>query len=339
VAASVEALGRSAAAAIQELRLVRLASVVLFLAGVIAIWSNGFPALRLLQSVEVWPQPFRLIDPAAFAEETAKIVTAAGLLAALGIAAVTFAAARNVRGVLELTLFRIVQLDTGGRYAITAICRYVVAIAGLSATCGHLGIGWAQLNWLVAAMTVGLGFGLQEIVANFVSGLILLFERPVRIGDIVSVEGVTGTVSRIRIRATTITDADMRELIVPNKLLITGRVINWTLYNTMARMTITVRTAHGVDPDKARNLLLMVAQQHPLVLNQPPPHALFDEFSDKTQSFTLRVFMANCSVSPQLRHELLTAIQRTFRQAGISLTSSDAESLPLPVPPQEQRAA
>lgn len=338
-AARVKSGGLPELLRMQVERLVGLGGFVIVLAGLLQIWSDVFPALTLLRSVELWPAPFRWIDPDLEAEEAARIVTAAGLLAALGIAIVTLAAARNVRGVLELTLFRHVGLDTGARYAVTAICRYAIALAGLFSACSQLGIGWEQLNWLVAAMTVGLGFGLQEIFANFVSGLILLFERPVRIGDIISVEGVTGTVSRIRIRATTITDGDMRELIVPNKELITGRVINWTLSNTVARMTVSVRTAHGVDPDKARNLLLSVASQHPLVLKQPAPQALFDEFSDKTQNFTLRVFMANCDVYPQLRHELLTSIQRTFRQNGIGLNSSDAASLPVPMPPQEQRAA
>jgi potassium efflux system protein len=318
---------------------VRLASGLLLLGGILVIWSGIVPFLKLVKSVAVWPLPIHLVDPAMAPEDAVKIVTLAGLLAALGITALTMAAARNVRGVLELTLLRYVALDAGARYAVAAICRYVIAVAGLLAACGQIGIGASQLNWLVAAMTVGLGFGLQEIFANFVSGLILLFERPVRIGDIVSVGETTGTVSRIRIRATTITDGDMRELIVPNKELITGRVINWTLSNTVARMTISVRTAHGVDPDKARNLLLSVAAQHPLVLKQPPPQAMFDEFSDKTQNFTLRVFMANCDVYPQLRHELLTSIQRSFKQAGISLNSSDAASLPVPVSPPEQRAA
>jgi potassium-dependent mechanosensitive channel len=338
-AESMDGGGKPAALSAQVQRLLRLASVVVLLGGTLAIWSAVFPASKLLRSVEVWPRPVHLVDPEMAAEDAVKIVTLAGLLAAIGIVIVTFAAARNARGALELTLLRHVRLDAGARYAVAAICRYLIALVGLLAACSSLGIGASQLNWLVAAMTVGLGFGLQEIFANFVSGLILLFERPVRIGDIVSVEGVTGTVSRIRIRATTITDGDMRELIVPNKELITGRVINWTLSNTVARMTISVRTAHGVDPDKARNLLLAVATQHPLVLKQPPAHALFDEFSDKTQNFTLRVFMANCEVYPQLRHELLTGIQRAFRQAGIGLNSSDAASLPIPVLPQEQRAA
>jgi potassium efflux system protein len=336
---ATDSVAKPATVSAQVQRLVRLGSVVVLIGGVIAIWSSIVPALKLLHSVKVWPYPVELVDPAMALEEAAKIVTLAGVLAAIGIAVVTLAAARNVRGALELTLLRHVPLDAGARYAVAAICRYVIALVGLLTACSCVGIGASQLNWLVAAMTVGLGFGLQEIFANFVSGLILLFERPVRIGDIVSVEGVTGSVTRIRIRATTITDGDMRELIVPNKELITGRVINWTLSNTVARMTISVRTAHGVDPDKARNLLLAVATQHPLVLKQPPPQALFDEFTDKTQNFTLRVFMANCDVYPQLRHELLTSIQRTFRQAGIGLNSSDAASLPVPVLPPEQRAA
>ncbi|MFN0052777.1 MAG: mechanosensitive ion channel domain-containing protein [Planctomycetales bacterium] len=318
--------------AVQSQRMIRLVGILVLWGGAAWIWSGVVPAQRIVQSVELWPRPLHWIDVPLAEDEAGKIVTLGGALAALAIALVTLAAARNVRGALELTVFRRVTLDAGARYAVSAVCRYVIGVAGLFGACSFVGIGWAQLNWLVAAMTVGLGFGLQEIFANFISGLILLFERPVRIGDMVSVEGTTGTVSRIRIRATTITDGDMRELIVPNKELITGRVINWTLSNTVARMTIVVRTAHGVDPDKARGLLLSAALQHPLVLREPPPQALFDEFTDKTQNFTLRVYMGSCDVYTQLRHELLTAIQRSFRQAGIGLNASDAATFPVPVP-------
>jgi potassium efflux system protein len=224
------------------------------------------------------------------------------------------------------------RLDPGARYAVATVCRYGVLMLGTLATFQQLGIGWAQLNWLVAAMTVGLGFGLQEIFANFISGLILLIERPVRIGDIVSIGDVTGSVTRIRMRATTITDGDLRELIVPNKELITGRVINWTLTNTLSRLTIKVRAAVGTDPDLARALLLGVAQKHRLVLKQPAPSAQFEEFAENSLVFSLRVCVGTCDVVSAVRHELLTMIKREFQEAGIVTSVQPAKTGTFSVP-------
>ena len=176
-------------------------------------------------------------------------------------------------------------------------------------------------------MTVGLGFGLQEIFANFASGLLLLFERPIRVGDTVSVGDVIGKVTRIRIRATTIVDGDMRELIVPNKEFISGKVMNWTLSDTTSRMTIKIGVPRGSDPDLVREILLHVAASHPLVLKDPPPHALFDEFAGDTLNFTLRVYMGSRDVYNQLRHELNAGINAAFQQSGIDRTHPP-DSLP-----------
>jgi potassium-dependent mechanosensitive channel len=123
------------------------------------------------------------------------------------------AAARNVPGVLEIAVLRRLSIEPGSRYAITQIARYfiaVIGVIGVIAVFNAIGGQWSHVQWLVAALSVGLGFGLQEIFSNFVSGLILLFERPIRMGDVVTVGDLTGTVSRIRIRATTITDANKR---------------------------------------------------------------------------------------------------------------------------------
>jgi potassium efflux system protein len=210
-------------------------------------------------------------------------------------------------------------LDAGARYAVTAVSKYIITVIGVVVAFGQLGIGWSQVQWLVAAVSVGLGFGLQEIFANFVSGLVLLFERPIRIGDIVSVGDVTGKVSRIRIRATTITDWDLRELVVPNKEFITGRVMNWTLSDTVSRMTIQVGVAYGTDPELTKQTLLKVAAAHPLVLKEPPPHALFDAFGDSTLNFTLRVYMASRDSYLELRHDLHKGIDAAFREAGIEI--------------------
>ncbi|MCY2966223.1 MAG: mechanosensitive ion channel [Planctomycetota bacterium] len=299
--------------------LLRMATVALFVIGCWWIWGQVFPALRIFQSIELWPHPFRILD-STDAEGTAGLITVAGVAVAIVIGIFTWFCERTLPELLDVGFLSRTQLDAGGRYAVAAVCRYSVIVLGVLAAFSQLGIGWAELNWLVAAMTVGLGFGLQEIFANFVSGLILLFERPVRIGDIVSIGDVTGTVTRIRMRATTITDGELRELIVPNKELITGRVINWTLTNTLTRLTLKVRVAMGTDPDFARGLLLGVAMKHRLVLKQPPPAAQFEEFTDNALSFTLRVCVASCDVTSQVRHELLTMIKREFQEAGIVTT-------------------
>ena len=175
------------------------------------------------------------------------------------------------------------------------------------------------MQWLVAALGVGLGFGMQEIVANFISGLILLFERPIRVGDVVTVNGSSGTVSRIRIRATTITDWDRRELIVPNKRFITGEVLNWTLSNELNRILINVGVAYGADTDRARELLVQIAQNHPRILEDPAPIASFEGFGDNTLNLALRCYMPTLDGRLGVITELHAAIDAAFKEAGIEI--------------------
>jgi len=302
----------------QTKKLVRMAMLVALFVGFGLIWVEVLPALRVLRRVEIWPQPFRILE-AINSDVTPGTLTLADAILASMIALVTFAATRNLPGLLEMTVLRQLTIDSGARYAITAVCRYVITVLGIILAVGQLGIAWTHVQWLVAAVSVGLGFGLQEIFANFVSGLILLFERPIRIGDVVSVGDVTGKVTRIRIRATTITDWDMRELVVPNREFITSRVMNWTLTDTLARMTLKVGVAYGTDPHLPRKLLLEVAEKNSNVLKEPPPHALCDEFGESTMIYTLRVYLPSLDVFLQTRHELHAGISHAFRTAGIEI--------------------
>jgi potassium efflux system protein len=164
-----------------------------------------------------------------------------------------------------------------------------------------------------------LAFGLQEMFANFVAGIIILFERPVRVGDIVTVDDVTGVVSRIRIRATSITNWDRKEYVVPNKEFITGRVLNWTLSDNINRIIINVGVAYGSDTEKARQLLLKVATEHPLTMDEPPSMATFEGFGDNSLNFVLRTFLPSMENRLQVIHELHTGIDRAFREAGIEI--------------------
>jgi potassium efflux system protein len=138
-------------------------------------------------------------------------------------------AARNVPGLLEIVLLRRFTEDASVRYAAVAVTRYLISFLVIVAVFGLLGVRWGHLQWLAAAFSVGLGFGLQEIFGNFVSGLILLFERPFRVGDVVTIGELSGTVRRVNTRATTIVDFDGKDIVIPNKTFITERFVNWTL--------------------------------------------------------------------------------------------------------------
>ena len=157
---------------------------------------------------------------------------------------------RNIPGLLEIAVLQRLPLETSARYAVTTLASYAIILVGVVMGAGSLGLRWNQIQWLATALTFGLAFGLQEIFANFVAGLIILFERPLRVGDIVTVDDVTGVVSRVRIRATTITNWDRKEFVVPNKEFITGKLLNWTLSDQVNRIVINVGIAYGSDTDR-----------------------------------------------------------------------------------------
>jgi potassium efflux system protein len=169
----------------------------------------------------------------------------------------------------------------------------------------------------VAALSVGIGFGLQEIVANFICGLILLFEQPIRVGDTVTVGETSGVVTRIRMRATTIRDWDRRELLVPNKEFITGRLLNWSLSDQLTRFDIVVGVAYGTNLKKAMELAIEAAQEHPDVLDDPAPFITFDEFGDNSLQLVLRCFMGSVDKRLTTSSQIRLAVNNKFNQAGI----------------------
>ncbi len=247
------------------------------------------------------------------------VLTLADVVLALIFVLLTTIAARNLPGLLELAVLQQLPLDRGARYAVTTIVRYLIVIAGVSAVSGALGIGWEKIQWLAAALTFGLAFGLQEIFANFVSGLIILLERPVRVGDVVTVGGTEGRVTRLQMRATTVQDWDRREFLIPNKEFITGSVINWTLTDPVTRLVVPVGIAYGSDTARARSLLLKVARDNPLVLEDPAPQAIFRSFGASSLDFELRVFLGNRDLWPQVVDRLHSEVDFAFRKAGIEI--------------------
>lgn len=268
-------------------------------------------------------EPFDQDDAARLAGTDPPVPqTAITLINVIGFvifALIAYVLARNAPGLLEITLLQRLPMTPSGRYAVVTLTRYVIAVVGVVVAFGAIGIGWSQVQWLVAAITLGIGFGLQEIVANFISGIIILIERPIRVGDTVTVGGVSGNVTRIRMRATTITDWDRKELIIPNKTFITSDVINWTLSDPVLRIVIPVGVAYGSDIDKAEELLLKVAGEHPCVLKDPAPSVVFSEFGDSSLTFNLRVFIPSISEMVRVRHEMHRAIDKAFREAKVEI--------------------
>ena len=253
---------------------------------------------------------------------------------ALLLVFMTFVLARNLPGLLEISLFRRWETGPGERYAVASIAKYAITLLGGVLAFNAIGIGWSNVQWLVAAVGLGLGFGLQEIFANFVSGLILLFERPIRVGDTVTVDNRNGTVSKIRIRATVITTFDRKELVVPNKEFVTKQVINWSLSDTVLRVDIPVGIAYGADVDAALAKLIEVAHAHEHVLEDPKPRALFLGFAADRMNLELRVFSPDVEHTLSIRHDLHVAIERAFREAEIPFPpQSPPLRAPAPNPP------
>ncbi|MBF0418255.1 MAG: mechanosensitive ion channel family protein, partial [Magnetococcales bacterium] len=225
----------------------------------------------------------------------------------------------HLPGILELFLFSRIRVDQGVRYAILTMSRYIVVLIGLPAALSALHVDVGKIAWLAAAISVGIGFGLQEIVANFVSGIILLLERPVRVGDRISVGTVMGEVRRINIRATRVLNQDLQEILIPNRDLITKEVINWTLSSREVRLVIHVGVSYVSDIEQVRRLLMEVAEGDPLVLRDPAPRVLFMNHGASALEFQLRVYHIDPDIRATMTDRLNTAINHSFREHGIEI--------------------
>ncbi len=294
--------------------LLRISVAFVTLAGLYLIWSSVLPALGILDEVTLW-HTAATVD----GQEQMLPVSLADLgLALLSIVAMTVLAKR-LPAVLDVILLERFHMASGSRYTATALTTYAIITVGTLLALNTIGAQWSQVQWLVAALGVGIGFGLQEIVANFISGLIILFERPVRVGDMVTVGETDGVVTKIRIRATTIRNFDRKELLVPNKEFITGRLLNWSLSDQVTRVMIVVGVAYGTDVEKAHDLMREAAQEHERVLDDPKPSLSFEGFGDNSLTLILRAFIDDLDYRIATITDLHKAINRKFEQAGISI--------------------
>ena len=295
-----------------SLKLLNTSILVLGFIGLWWIWYEIFPALRIFEDVTLWHQTM-MVD--GVEKQLPVTLWEIGIALIYGIA--TYVLAKQLPAVLEIILMRSTDMASSSRYTVTTLTSYIIITLGIVLVFNTLGADWSKLQWLVAALGVGIGFGLQEIVANFISGIIILFERPIRVGDFVTVGDTNGFVTRIRIRATTIRNRDAQELLVPNKEFITGRLLNWSLTDQLSRLQIPVGIAYGSDVQKAMRLMEEAARQNKKVLLEPSPTVIFQSFGDNSLIIILRCFVNSVDHREEAISALNQAINRKLNEAGI----------------------
>jgi potassium efflux system protein len=298
----------------QTIRLLNVFIALSLAIGFWMIWKNILPAFSFLERIELWQHKVNIDNQESYEPTTLINLLLAGLYLFITVVSV-----RNFSGLMELILFRRITIEAGGRYAVNQLAKYVLITIGFISVANELGGSWSQVQWLVAALSVGLGFGLQEIFANLVSGIILLFERPIRVSDTVTIGDITGTVSRIQMRATTLIDGDQKEHVVPNKTFITSQLVNWSLSDPITRVVIPVGIAYGSDVDLAHKVMLDTITSMPLVLTDPEPCVLMVGFGDNALNFSIRVFVSEVINRMPVTDELYRRLEIAFRAHNIDI--------------------
>jgi potassium efflux system protein len=303
----LEKMNASAVALLQ----VAVAGVAVLL--MVLIWQQFFTALSILDGVTLWSYA----DTVA-GKETVSTVSAFDAGGALLVLVLGMVLATGIPSLVGIVFYGVIT-EKGVLYAIQTVIRYVIGVLAAFFALQMLGFGWSKLQWMAAGLSVGIGFGMQAIFANFFSGLIMLFERPVRIGDVITLGEFSGTINRIRMRATTITDFDNREIIVPNQMFVTERLINWTLTSSVVRLSFDVGVSYDADPRAVRETLLGILRADPRVLHEPPPNVIFREFGASSLNMRCFAHVEDVSVRLQVQNDLHLRITEVFREKGIEI--------------------
>jgi len=295
---------------------------------VLRVTGRYASALAMIYWVYMTLRMFELFEPAsnatrAILDASLKVgeieVSTGDLLAFILTIVVAFALSRLIRFFLEEEAFPRMQLRRGVGNAVATLLHYIVLLLGFILALSAAGMDFTRVALFAGAFSVGIGFGLQSVVNNFVSGLILLFERPIQIGDMVEVGTLRGEVRRIGARSSTVRTFDGAEVIVPNANLISEPVVNWTLSDRRRRLDLSVGVAYGTDPEAVLELLQGVAEANSAVLETPKAEALFLEFGDSSLNFRLRVWIPRFEEGFTIRSQLTVAINAALRDAGIQI--------------------
>ncbi|MDD3300827.1 MAG: mechanosensitive ion channel [Bacteroidales bacterium] len=228
--------------------------------------------------------------------------------------------AEKIKKLLVKKIFPRYNIDVGVAESVGKIIQYILIVVGFIVIFQTTGIDLSALGVLVGALVVGIGFGLQGITNNFISGLIILFERPVKVGDRVEIEGLEGNIIKVSGRATTILTNDNIAVIVPNSDLINKRVVNWSHNNRRVRITVPVGVSYKEDPLVVQKILVEVAKKNKGVMESPEPYVRFDEYADSSLNFSLLVWSRDFSDKPRiLKSELYYAIFAEFKKQGVEI--------------------
>ena len=235
------------------------------------------------------------------------------------LVAVLFVLSKYVSRLTQKRILPRLQLPSGTQFIMLRIIHYVFMVTGLMLAFNVVGIRLTSLTVILGLMGVGIAFGLQNITSNFISGIILLFERPISVGDFIEVGEAIGQVSSINMRATIITTRDNIALIVPNSRFIEDTVTNWSIGDLKIRIAVPVKVAYGSDTKLVEKLLLKVAEEHSEVLPDPEPGVLFREFGDSALNFTLRVWIPDPRSRSVIASDLNHEIDASFKDNGIKV--------------------
>ncbi len=298
----------------QSVGLVRSILTMIALVSLIWLWSELHTAFSFLENIRLWD-----VTSTINGVDTIQPITMGSIFIAILIIIVTAQLVRNLPALLELAVLQHLDLTPGTGYAISTLTKYTITIIGIIFGFSMLGIDWSKLQWLIAAMGVGLGFGLQEIFANIISGLMILFEKPIRIGDTVTIRNLTGSITKINTRATTLTDWDRKEIIVPNKAFITEQFINWSLSDTVTRIVMTIPAPTDANSELITNTILRAAERSTMILDNPAPEVYLVDLQQGIQIFELRVYAAEMGHRLPARHEIHQNILASFAEQGITL--------------------
>lgn len=298
----------------QSLHLVRSIIVMIALISMILLWSELHSAFAFMENIKLWGSK-SVINGI----EVEQYITLSSVFIAVLVMMITVQLVKNLPALLELGILQHLELTPGTGYAISTVTKYLILMIGCMAAFSFVGIDWSKIQWLIAALGVGLGFGLQEIFANFISGLIMLFEKPVRIGDTVTIRDLTGTITKINTRATTIVDWDRKEIVMPNKAFITEQLVNWSLSDPITRIVLTVPATINADSNLIINILKDVAKKCEHVLDDPEPQAFLVDIQEGIQLYELRVFASEMSYRMPIRSDIQQLIIAEYRKHDLKL--------------------